>query len=41
MVILDEKGLPELEAILQRFKARTTQEEIFLEVTQNIDIRLI
>lgn len=41
MVILDEKGLPELEAILRRFKARTTQEEIFLEVTQDIDIRLI
>lgn len=41
MVVLEESQLAELEAMLQRFKARTTQETIFLEVEHDIDLRLI
>ncbi|HHS97833.1 MAG TPA: hypothetical protein ENK08_08040 [Chloroflexi bacterium] len=41
MVILEEVDLPLLEAILKRFKAKTTQEAIFLEVVQNVDIRFL
>lgn len=41
MVVLDEDQLPELEALLKRFKARTTQEAIFLEVVHDIDVRLL
>lgn len=39
MVVLDEDQLPELEALLKRFKAGTTQEAIFLEVVHDIDVR--
>ena len=41
MVILEDVDLPLLEAILKRFKAKTTQEAIFLEVVQNVDIRFL
>lgn len=41
MVIVDEGGLEELEEILRRFKAKTTQEAIFLEVEHDVDLRLL
>ena len=41
MVILEDVDLPLLEAILKRFKANTTQEAIFLEVVENVDIRFL
>jgi len=41
MVILEDVDLPLLEAILKRFKAKTTQEAIFLEVVKNVDIRFL
>jgi len=41
MVILEEEDLPLLEAILKRFKVKTTQEAIFLEVVTDVDIRLL
>jgi hypothetical protein len=40
-IVLDEARLPELEAILRRFKSRSTQEAIYLEVEHNVDIRLL
>ena len=39
-IVLERSRLPELEAILRRFKARTTQEAIYLE-TGPITIRLL
>lgn len=41
MVILDEGHLGQLEDILKRFKAKTMQEAIFLEVEHDIDLRLL
>lgn len=41
MVVVEEDQLEELEAILKRFKARTSQEAIFLEVEHDIDLRLL
>lgn len=41
MVVLPEDQLEELVAILQRFKAQTTQEAIYLEVEHDVDLRLI
>lgn len=41
MVILDEARVGELEQILRDFKAKTTQEAIYLEVQRNIDVRFI
>lgn len=41
MVVLPEEQLDELIAILQRFKARTTQEAIYLEVEHDVDLRLV
>ena len=41
VVILDESALQELEAILKRFKAKTVQEAIFLEVEHDVDLRLL
>ncbi|HXV65057.1 MAG TPA: hypothetical protein VEK15_30460 [Vicinamibacteria bacterium] len=41
MVIVDESDVVELETILKRFKARTTQEAIFLEVEHDVDLRLL
>ncbi len=41
MVIVDEGGIEELEEILRRFKAKTTQEAIFLEVEHDVDLRLL
>ncbi len=41
MVIVEENQLDELEGLLKRFKAGTTQEAIFLEVEHDIDLRLL
>jgi hypothetical protein len=41
MVILPEHRTEELEDILRRFKAKTAQEAIFLELEHDIDLRLI
>ena len=41
MVIVEENQLDELEGLLRRFKAGTTQEAIFLEVEHDIDLRLL
>jgi hypothetical protein len=41
MIILTEDQLGELEEILRRFKEKTTQEAIYLEVEHDVDLRLI
>jgi hypothetical protein len=41
MMIVDERDIAELEEILRRFKAKTTQEAIFLEVEHDVDLRLL
>ena len=41
MVIVEENPLDELEGILRRFTAGTTQAAIFLEVEHDIDLRLL
>ena len=40
-IILAEERLPELEAVLRAFKARSRQESIFLEVERNVDVRFL
>ncbi len=40
-VITDDAGLIEIEAVLKRFKSKTTQEAIYLEVQYNVEMRLI
>lgn len=40
-VILDESRIPELEAILRRYKAGTKQETIYLEIQRNVDVRFL
>ena len=40
-VMLDDSRLAELEDVLRRFKANTTQEAIYLEVQHNTEMRLI
>jgi hypothetical protein len=40
-VILDESRLPELEQILRDFKAKTSQEAIYLEIQRDVDVRFI
>jgi hypothetical protein len=41
MIVLAEERLPELEAIIRSFKAKTQQESIFLEVERNVDVRFL
>ena len=41
IVLLSEEQVADLEEILRRFKARTTQEAIYLEIEHNVDLRLI
>jgi NADPH-dependent ferric siderophore reductase len=41
MLVTDEARIPELEAILREFKAKTTQEAIYLEIQRNVDVRFI
>lgn len=40
-VMIDDTRLPELEDVLRRFKASTTQEAIYLEIQHNTEMRLI
>lgn len=39
MVVIEDEDLPLLEAIVRRFKAKTTQEAIFVEIVRSPDIR--
>ncbi len=41
MIVLGEERLPDLEAILRAFKAKTQQEAILLEVERNVDVRFL
>ena len=41
MIVMKENQIDELEEILRRFKAKTTQEAIYLEVEHDVDFRLI
>jgi hypothetical protein len=41
VVLLPEEQVADLEEILRRFKARTIQEAIYLEIEHNVDFRLI
>ena len=41
MLILPDDRLEELVEILRRFKAKTSQEAIYLEVEHDVDLRLI
>ncbi len=41
MLVVPEDQLDELVAILRRFKAKTTQEAIYLEVKHDVDLRLV
>jgi hypothetical protein len=40
-VIIDEAAIEELEQILRRFKEKTLQEKIYLEIQHHVDFRLI
>lgn len=40
-VFLDETRLPDVEDVLRAFKAKTTQEAIYLEVQYNVEMRLV
>ena len=40
VVIIDEERIPELEELLRAFKARTTQEAIYLEIQHGVEFRL-
>jgi hypothetical protein len=41
MVVVEPEQVETLEGILRRFKSRTTQEAIYLEIEHDIDIRMI
>ena len=41
MVFFDEARVHELEQVLQSFKAKTTQEAIYLELQRHVEIRLL
>jgi hypothetical protein len=41
VVILEEARLPELEQVLRDFKAKTSQEALYLEVHHHVEIRLV
>jgi hypothetical protein len=40
-ILLDEILVPDVEDVLRRFKAKTLQEAMDLEVQYNVEIRLI
>lgn len=40
-VILEESDVPELEKILRRFKAKTGQEAMYLELDRNVEVRFL
>jgi hypothetical protein len=41
MIVMDEDRIGELEALLREFKAKTTQEAIYLEIQHGVDVRFI
>jgi hypothetical protein len=41
VVIVDESGILEVEGILRAFKARTTQEAMYLEIQRAVEIRFV
>jgi lipid A disaccharide synthetase len=41
VVVLDESRVGELEQVLRDFKAKTTQEAIYLEIQRDVDVRFI
>lgn len=41
VIIVPDNRLGELEKILRRFKAKTTQEAIYLEIQHKVDLRLV
>jgi hypothetical protein len=41
MIVMDEERVPELESLLREFKAKTTQEAIYLEIQHDVDVRFI
>jgi hypothetical protein len=41
VVTLDEGRLPELEQVLRDFKARTSQEAIYLEIHRHVEVRFL
>ena len=40
-VIISEDRLPELEAILRRFKSKTKQDAIYLEIERHVEVRFL
>jgi hypothetical protein len=40
-IVLDESRIPEVEEVLREFKAKTTQEAIYLEVQYHVELRLV
>ena len=40
-VVTEDTRIPEVEAILKAFKAKTTQEAIYFEVQYNTDVRFL
>lgn len=40
-ILLDESRLPALEEVIRGFKAKTTQEAIYLEIQHGVEFRLI
>jgi hypothetical protein len=40
-IILDESRIEEVEEVLREFKAKTTQEAIYLEVQYHVVLRLV
>ncbi|NJL27440.1 MAG: hypothetical protein HC897_05865 [Thermoanaerobaculia bacterium] len=41
VLILSDDRLGQLEDVLRRFKAKTTQEAIYLEIQREVDLRLV
>ena len=41
MVVPDESRIAELEALLRGFKAKTSQEAIYLEIQHHVDVRYL
>ncbi len=40
-IMTDETGIGDIEGVVRRFKAKTTQEAIYMEVQYNVEMRLI
>jgi hypothetical protein len=40
-IVMDENRLVELKSLLHEFKAKTTQEAIYLEIQHDVDVQFI